>query len=90
MFEMTMLMEMYRGSQKKLHCVSVDLDKAYDRLLGEKLWLCMKESGVAEGILDWCRIKYKSIMTVVRCAIVCAGQKRNVSQSQQDRIHLYE
>ena len=32
MFALQMLMEKYREGQRELHCVFVDLDKAYDRI----------------------------------------------------------
>ena len=33
MFSLRMLMEKYREGQKELHCVFVDLEKAYNRVL---------------------------------------------------------
>ena len=37
MFALRMLMEKYRKGQRELHCVFVDLEKAYDRVLREEL-----------------------------------------------------
>ncbi len=31
-------MEKYREGQKELHCVFVDLEKAYERVLREEVW----------------------------------------------------
>ena len=35
MFAIRMLMEKYREGQRELHCVFVDLEKAYDRFCGK-------------------------------------------------------
>ena len=41
-------MEKYREGQKELHCVFVDLEKAYDKVPIEEVWYCMRKSGLAE------------------------------------------
>ena len=49
MFALRMLMEKYRKGQSELHCVFVDLAKAYNRVPQElELWYCMKKSGIVE------------------------------------------
>ena len=47
-FALRVLMKKYKEGQKELHCVFVDLEKAYDKVPREELWYCMRKSQVAE------------------------------------------
>ena len=69
MFGLRMLMEKYREGQRELHCVFVDLEKAYDRVLQEELWYCMKKSGIVEKYVQLVQDMYEESKTVVRCAV---------------------
>ena len=69
MFALRMLMEKYREGQKELHCVFVDLEKAYDRVPREELWYCMIKSGIVEKYVRLVQDMYEEIETMVRCAI---------------------
>ncbi|KAK3559113.1 hypothetical protein QTP86_004101 [Hemibagrus guttatus] len=68
-FALRILMEKYRDGQRELHCVFVDLEKAYDRVLREELWYCMRKSGVAEKYVRVVQDMYERSRTVVRCAV---------------------
>ncbi|KAK3575200.1 hypothetical protein QTP86_020898, partial [Hemibagrus guttatus] len=58
-----------RMVRRELHCVFVDLEKAYDRVPREELWYCMRKSGVAEKYVRVVQDMYERSRTVVRCAV---------------------
>ena len=69
MFALKMLMEKYREGQRELHCVFVDLEKAYATVAREELWYCMRKSGTVETYVRLVQDMYEGSETVVRCAI---------------------
>ena len=69
MFALRMLMEKYREDQRELHCVFVDLEKAYDRVPREELWYCMRKSGMGEKYVRLVQDMYEKSETVARCAV---------------------
>ena len=69
MFALRMLMEKYREGQRELHCVFVDLEKAYDRVPKEELWYCMRKSGIVEKYVQLVQDMCEESKTVVRCAV---------------------
>ena len=62
-------MEKYREVQRELHCVFVDLEKAYDRVQREELWYYMRKSEMEEKYVRLVQNMYKESETVVRCAV---------------------
>ena len=69
MFALRILMEKYREGQRELHCVFVDLEKAYERVAREKLWYCMRKSGIVEKYVQLVQDMYEGSEKVVRCAV---------------------
>ena len=69
MFALRMLMEKYREGQRELHCVFVELEKAYDRVPREELWYCMRKSGIAEKYVRLVQNMYEGSETVLRCSV---------------------
>ena len=52
LFALRVLMDKYKEGHKELHCVFVDLEKAYDKVPREEVWYCMRKSGLAEKYVD--------------------------------------
>ena len=69
LFALSVLMEKYREGQKELHCVFVDLEKAYAKGPREEVWYCMRKSGLAEKYVRILQDVYDDSITAVRCAI---------------------
>ena len=69
MFSLQMLTEKYREGQRELHSVFVDLEKAYDRVLREESWYCMRKSGIVEKYVQLVQNMYEGSETVIRCAV---------------------
>ena len=63
-FALRVLMEKYREGQKELHCVFVDLEKAYDMVPQEDVRYWMRKSGLAEKNVRLVQYMYECMMTV--------------------------
>ena len=68
-FALRILMEKYREGRRELHCIFVDLEKAYDRVPREKLCYYLKKSGMVEKYVRLVQDMYEENEIVVRCAI---------------------
>ncbi|KAK3538295.1 hypothetical protein QTP70_035062, partial [Hemibagrus guttatus] len=79
-FALRILMEKYRDGQRELHCVFVDLEKAYDRVPREELWYCMRKSGVVEKYVRVVQDIYESSRTGVLSASVMDQWSEEVRQ----------
>ena len=69
LFALRVLMEKNREGQKELHCVFVDLEKAYDKMPREEVWYCMRKFGLAEQYVRIVQDMYDDSTTAVRCAV---------------------
>lgn len=69
LFALRLMIEKYREGQKELHCVFIDLEKAYDRVPREELWYCMRKSGVTERYVRVVQDMYKGSVTAIRCTV---------------------
>ena len=67
-FALRQLQERYREGQQDLHCVFIDLEKAYDRVPREELYWCMRDKGVPGKYIRLVKDMYHQCETVVRCA----------------------
>ena len=68
-FALRMLMEKFREGQSELHCVFVDLEKAYDRVPREEMWFCLRASGVPECYVNAVQDMYNGCLTAVKSVV---------------------
>ena len=48
-FALRQVVEKYREGQQNVHCVFIDMEKAYDRVSRAEVWNCLRLKGVPEG-----------------------------------------
>ena len=67
-FALRQLVEKYREGQEDLHCIFIDLEKAYDRVPRQEMWDCLRMKDVEEKYIRIIQDMYKDSKTLVRCA----------------------
>ena len=61
-------MEKHRESQRDLHCIFIDLKKAYDWVPRSEVWNCLWLKGVEEKYIRLIQDMYTGSKTRIRCA----------------------
>ncbi|ETN77087.1 hypothetical protein NECAME_11289 [Necator americanus] len=67
------LLEKHRDGNRSVHLAFLDLEKAFDRVPHELLWMSMKSHRVPEEYVRWTKLLYAKPASIVRCA---AGTSR--------------
>ena len=67
-FCLRMLLEKCTKEQKAVHCVFIDLEKAYDRVPREELWECLRFAETSECYVTIIKDMYDGATTTVRSA----------------------
>ncbi len=67
-YALRQLIEKFCEGQQSLHCVFIDLEKAFDRVPREELWNCLRLKGIPENYVRIIQDMYKDCRTQVRCA----------------------
>ena len=67
-FCLRMLLEKWTEGQKAVHYAFIDLEKAYDRVLREELWECLRLAETSECSIKIIQDMYDGATTTVRSA----------------------
>ncbi|ETN78616.1 hypothetical protein NECAME_10221 [Necator americanus] len=74
------LLEKHREKNRSVHLTFLDLEKAFDRVPHELLWMSMRSHRVPEEYVPWTKLLYAKPTSVVRCA---AGTSRSFPVQNQ-------
>jgi hypothetical protein len=69
-----LLMERHREKRKPIHMAFLDLEKAFDRVPHDLIWLALRLHNVPEAYVGWIKLLYQTATSSVRCA---AGTSEN-------------
>ena len=67
-FSLRQTIEKHREGQENLHCVFIDLEKAYDRVPRDEVWNCLRIKGVSEKYVKLIQDMYQDSKAQVRCS----------------------
>ena len=82
-FVIRTLCEKYREGNKPLDMVFVDLEKAYDTVLREVLWRCMRKQNIPEGYVTLVQDMYEGAITRLK-------SKRGIIEQFEVGIGLHQ
>ena len=68
-FALRQLVKNHREGQKVLHCVIIDLEKAYHRVPRKEVWNCMRMKGVPKNYIRIVQDMYQGSRTRIRTAV---------------------
>ncbi|KAK6737186.1 hypothetical protein RB195_019713 [Necator americanus] len=63
------ILEKHREKNRSVHLAFLDLEKAFDRVPHELLWMSMRSHRVPEECVRWTKLLYAKPTSVVRCAV---------------------
>ncbi|KAK6741987.1 hypothetical protein RB195_009702 [Necator americanus] len=72
-YAVRILLEKHREKNRSVHLAFLDLEKAFDRVPHELLWMSMRSHSVPEEYVRWTKLLYAKPTSVVQCA---AGTSR--------------
>ena len=73
-FSARQVIEKHREMQKEMHLVFIDPEKAYDRVLPQEVWRCLREQGVPEKYVRLVKDTYEDARAQVKTSIGLTGK----------------